>query len=148
MPIVNTAVHIADATLEAVWEVVSAFDRYPALMPDVIEVTFLERSGTEATSAWRVMLNDSEMTWEERDVFIPKSRIEFTQIDGDLEVFRGSWLLTEIDGGVRVSLSLEFDIGIPSLAAVLDPLGIQAIESNSRGMLTAISEQFELVSQQ
>ncbi|MFD8498253.1 type II toxin-antitoxin system RatA family toxin [Amycolatopsis sp. NPDC059657] len=145
MPIVYTSVDIADATLDHVWDVVCAFDRYPPLMPDVLEVNFLERSETEAVSAWRVLLNGSEMTWEERDVFVPKSRIDFEQIDGDLEVFRGSWLLSEIEGGVRVSLSLEFDMGIPSLAAVLDPIGIQAIESNSRTMLTAISEQREPV---
>jgi ribosome-associated toxin RatA of RatAB toxin-antitoxin module len=134
-------VDIADVTLDHVWEVVCEFERYPALMPDVLDVTFLDRDEHKATSAWKVLLNGSEMSWEEVDVFTPRSRIDFDQIDGDLEVFRGSWFLEPVGDGVRVSLSLEFDMGIPSLAAVLDPIGIQAIESNSRSMLNAIREQ-------
>ncbi len=94
---------------------------------------------TTALSSWRVLLNGSELTWDEKDFFHPPHRIDFDQTEGDLEVFRGSWTLSETADGVNVLLEIEFDLGIPSLAAVLDPVGIQAIHSNSRSMLTAIS---------
>ncbi|MEH1014238.1 SRPBCC family protein [Micromonospora sp. CPCC 206060] len=141
MPRVHAAHDIRGAAIDDVWNVVSAFERYPAVMPNVLSVDILERSGREAVSAWRVLLDGTEMTWEERDVFDAPHRITFNQVDGDLAVFRGDWQLTDLGDRVRVELTLEFDLGIPSLSAVLDPLGAQAIEANSRGMLAAIGEQ-------
>jgi ribosome-associated toxin RatA of RatAB toxin-antitoxin module len=139
MPAVRTAVEVPGETIEHAWDVVSGFESYPAVMPNVLEVRFLERAGSQAISAWRILLDGIELTWEERDTFEPLRRIRFEQVDGDLEMFRGAWLLTEIGGGVRVELSVEFDLGIPSLAAVLDPIAVRAIESNSHSMLAAIS---------
>jgi ribosome-associated toxin RatA of RatAB toxin-antitoxin module len=141
MPRVHTAHDIRDAAIEDVWHVVSAFERYPAVMPNVLHVDILERSGDQAVSAWRVLLDGTEMTWEERDVFTAPHRITFEQVDGDLAVFRGDWRLTDLGDRVRVELTVEFDLGIPSLSAVLDPLGAQALEANSRSMLAVISEQ-------
>jgi ribosome-associated toxin RatA of RatAB toxin-antitoxin module len=140
MPVVNADLFLADADLQRVWDVVADFASYPALMPNVLSIDILERSGDTAVSAWRTLLDGTEMSWEERDTFEPCSRISFEQIDGDLELFRGAWTLTGEDGGVRVQLSMEFDIGIPSLAAVLNPLGVQAIRANSMSMLNAIGE--------
>jgi len=147
VPLVRTTVDVPQASLSQVWQVVCEFERYPAVMRDVLEVRFHEQSGTEAVSSWRVLLNGSELTWTERDVFVAPHRIDFDQTEGDLEVFRGAWLLEEIDDGVRVTLDVEFDLGIPSLAAVLDPVGIQAIRSNSESMLRAISQQHAPLSQ-
>ena len=65
-------------------------------------------------------------------------RIEFDQIEGDLELFRGEWRLERMGDGVEITLDVEFDVGIPSLASVLNPIGIQAIRANSRQMLNAI----------
>jgi ribosome-associated toxin RatA of RatAB toxin-antitoxin module len=133
-------VDIPGVDIDHVWNVVCDFESHPEYMADVLEITFLERSPEEALSSWRVLLNGSELTWEEKDYFHPPHRIDFDQTEGDLEVFRGSWTLTETETGVNVVLEIEFDLGIPSLAAVLDPVGIQAIDSNSRSMLNAISE--------
>ncbi|WP_055480119.1 SRPBCC family protein [Sphaerimonospora mesophila] len=140
MPIVRTSVDIPGVNIEYVWNVVCDLEKHPEYMADVLEIRYLERNAETALSSWRVLLNGSELTWEEKDVFHPPYRIDFDQTDGDLEVFRGSWTLKEIEDGVNVVLEIEFDLGIPSLAAVLDPVGIQAIHSNSRSMLTAISE--------
>ncbi|MBT0773327.1 SRPBCC family protein [Kineosporia sp. J2-2] len=140
MPSVRTSVLVPGADIDYVWSVVRDFEKHPDYMADVLDIRFLERDDVTALSSWRVLLNGSELTWEERDHFHPPHRIDFDQTEGDLEVFRGSWTLTQTDEGVDVVLDIEFDLGIPSLAAVLDPVGIQAIHSNSRSMLTAISE--------
>jgi ribosome-associated toxin RatA of RatAB toxin-antitoxin module len=133
-------VDIPNVDIEYVWNIVCDFEHHPEYMADVLEIRYLERSPDKALSSWRVLLNGSELTWEEMDFFRPPHRIDFDQTEGDLEVFRGSWTLEPNGTGVTVMLEIEFDLGIPSLAAVLDPVGIQAIHSNSRSMLTAISE--------
>jgi ribosome-associated toxin RatA of RatAB toxin-antitoxin module len=140
VPVVRTEVHIPDVPLEHVWNVMCDFEAHAGYMDDVLGIRFLDRGADTALSSWRVLLNGSELTWDERDVFTPMRRIDFDQTEGDLEVFRGFWELEPTPTGVRVSLEIEFDIGIPSLAAVLDPIGIQAIESNSRSMLAAIRD--------
>jgi ribosome-associated toxin RatA of RatAB toxin-antitoxin module len=140
MPIVRSSIDILHVDVAHVWNVVCDFESHPEYMADVLEVRYLERTAATALSSWRVLLNGSELTWVERDLFTPPSRIDFDQTEGDLELFRGSWSLAGSDGCVRVSLEIEFDLGIPSLAAVLDPVGIQAIHTNSRSMLTAIGQ--------
>lgn len=131
---------IAGVIIDDVWDTVCEFELYPRYMADVVEIRFLERTEHEGLSSWRVLLNGSELTWDEKDYFTPPHRVDFEQTDGDLEVFRGSWTLEESGDVVTVTLEIEFDLGIPSLAAVLDPIGVQAIHSNARSMLTAISE--------
>jgi ribosome-associated toxin RatA of RatAB toxin-antitoxin module len=145
MPTVRTAVEIPGVTAEHVWNVVSEYERYPAVMANVLSVAFLERTEHRTVSAWRVLLEGTELTWEENDTFEPPYRIRFEQIDGDLDLLRGGWELTETGHGVRVELSLEFDIGIPSLADVLNPIGVRAIEANAHSMLTAIGEQVSML---
>jgi ribosome-associated toxin RatA of RatAB toxin-antitoxin module len=140
MPHVETTTRILNKKIENVWETVSKFEQYPEMMDDILEVRW-ESKGEISKSAWRVLLNGSEMSWIERDEFIPFEKIVFEQIEGDLEVFRGEWHLVQIDTDVVVTLEIEFDIGIPSLADILNPIGIRAIQSNSRQMLAAIQAQ-------
>ena len=140
MPVVHSSLVIPHVPLHQVWDAVADFEAYPETMPDVLEVAFLDRAGDTASTSWRVLLNGSELTWTERDEFEPYERIVFDQIEGDLEVFRGEWRLRETQEGVEVALDVEFDLGIPSLAPVLDPIGTQAIQANARSMLSAIRE--------
>lgn len=138
MPVVETSLKIESVSIERVWKVLCDFERYPETMPDVLEV---QCYGDEDPfrSSWKVLLNGSELTWDERDVFFPMERIEFDQIEGDLEVYKGEWRLKDEGDNVIVTLEIEFDIGIPSLADLLNPIGVKAITSNSRQMLEAIS---------
>lgn len=139
MPTVTSSIEIAGSTVERVWAALCDFESYPETMRDVLEVQMLERGESFSCSAWRVLLNGSELTWTERDVYDPPHRIAFEQLDGDLELYRGAWTVTPLDEGrVRVDLEIEFDLGIPSLAPLLDPIGVQAIRANSAAMLAAI----------
>jgi ribosome-associated toxin RatA of RatAB toxin-antitoxin module len=133
---------VPGVSLGDVWRVVSDFEQFPALMPNVLSVEVVGQDGDATITTWRVVLEGSEMTWDERDTFVPNERITFEQVDGDLDVFRGEWTLAERDGGVLVTLTVEFDLGIPSLATVLNPVGVKAIDANSREMLTAIGDRF------
>jgi ribosome-associated toxin RatA of RatAB toxin-antitoxin module len=140
MPTVHTEMEVPGVSLADVWRVVSDFEQFPALMPNVLGVEVIGQDGDATVTTWRVVLEGTEMTWDERDVFVPHERITFEQVDGDLDVFRGEWTLAERPGGVLVTLTVEFDLGIPSLATVLNPVGVKAIENNSREMLGAIGD--------
>ena len=140
MPRVITTVDLADLAELDVWPTLVNFERYPDLMEDVVRVQVLERSETSMVSSWEVLLNGSQFTWTERDTLTAPRLIEFEQIDGDLEVWKGKWELLRDGDNLSAALTVDFDIGIPSLSEILDPIGERAIRANCRQMLDAIRQ--------
>jgi len=140
MPDVYSLLEMGAVDRAQVWAALCDFERYPQFMQDVLEVVIEQRSAQEIISRWRVLLNGSELSWTERDVLTDDHRIVFTQTDGDLEVWQGEWRLLDgaQRGELRVELAVTFDLGIPSLAEVLNPIGERAIRANSRQMLEGI----------
>ncbi|WP_227270854.1 type II toxin-antitoxin system RatA family toxin [Roseobacter weihaiensis] len=138
MPIVENKVVIPEVDIAMVWDVMCDFETFPDLMADVVSVKCFDRDGPHLKSNWVVLLNGSELMWEEQDVFIHHDEIRFHQIDGDLEVWEGVWTTRQEGPDVVVNLKVEFDIGIPSLAEILNPIGERAINANTRQMLGAI----------
>jgi ribosome-associated toxin RatA of RatAB toxin-antitoxin module len=140
MPIVTTRVELAGLKPEDVWPTLVDFERYPLLMQDVVSVDILQRDATTMLSSWKVLLNGSEFTWIERDILQEPYVIRFVQTEGDLEIWQGEWRLDPTPAGLVAVLSVEFDIGIPSMAEILDPIGERAIRANSRQMLDAVRD--------
>lgn len=141
MPDVNSNLHLGPMDRDVVWAALCDFARYPDFMRDVLSVDVERVSPTEVISHWRVLLNGSELSWTERDILTPDHRIVFEQTDGDLEVWHGEWrLISAPDQGLTVALDVTFDLGIPSLADVLHPIGERAIRANSRQMLEGIRD--------
>lgn len=138
MPKVETSLTISDIKLEILWENICSFEKYPKFMKDVIDVKCFGED--ENLSSWKVLLNGSELTWIEKDYFYPYKKIVFEQTEGDLEVYKGEWAIQydELTCEATVTLVIEFDLGIPSLEDMLNPIGIKAIKSNSNQMLNAI----------
>jgi ribosome-associated toxin RatA of RatAB toxin-antitoxin module len=139
MPDVNCSLAMGCIDRDALWRTLCDFERYPDFMQDVLEVRVERRTADEIVSHWRVLLNGSELSWTETDRLTDDHRIVFEQTDGDLEVWRGEWRLVGAkDGNLEVELDVSFDLGIPSLAEVLHPIGERAIRANSRQMLEGI----------
>lgn len=141
MPQVSSSVFLGNFSRADVWPILSDFARYPDFMADVLEVQVPPHGSGDLHSTWRVLLNGSELTWTELDQLTLHERIEFEQTDGDLEVWFGEWVLVDREDGLYVDLNVTFDIGIPSLADVLHPIGERAIRANSRQMLDGIRDQ-------
>lgn len=133
--------HIKD-----VWEIVSDISCYPNFMPSVNEVTILEDKRPKWTvSRWSATLRDSVMEWTEIDHYdASRARIDFRQLEGDLESLDGSWQLYNEAGYTRVCLLMNFRIGIPSIEDILTPIAIQALEENCHGMLEDIEKQLRV----
>jgi len=111
-------------------------ERFPSLMPIVEEVRVVHDSGSERQAAWTVRLRGSLLKWEERALLDPSARrVEFRQLNGDLDVFFGHWLVTHDS---RAEVSITFRIGIPILADMLHPIAAEAIADSLRIMLEAL----------
>ncbi len=63
------------------------------------------------------------MRWSERDAFFPTTRtIGFTQLTGDFRAVEGTWRCASGEDGTAVTFDAVFDLGIPTLAELLDPV--------------------------
>ena len=139
MPHVRVDLSI-DADIDDVWHTVCGVEAYPQYMDNVRTVRVLEDEGDTRVTSWSVFLKGSILEWtESEEIHAAERRIDFHQLDGDLELFNGYWQLSEEAGGAtRVELDIEFEIGIPLLAQMLNPVAGRALHDNSEQMLRGL----------
>ncbi|HEY7147277.1 MAG TPA: SRPBCC family protein [Streptosporangiaceae bacterium] len=136
MPQVRVELAI-EADIDTVWETVCGVEAYPAYMENVRTVTIVHRAGQQRTTSWSVLLKGSILEWTEREqIDDDRRRIEFCQVDGDLDRFEGYWQVSRGGAGeTQVVLDIDFEIGLPLLAQMLDPVASRALRDNSEQML-------------
>ena len=133
-------------------DVKEAFDRladfaaYPDFTSTVRTVEVVKLSPTEVESTWEVNFRKGILVWKERDDIDPVTRrIRFDQIIGDFAMFTGSWLVLEEGDDVRVEFSSVFDLGIASLASLVDPVACSALRDAVRDILLGLfGDQIEI----
>ena len=111
---------------------ISDFARYVDLTDTVREVVLSppEPDGTQM-SQWTVTFRNGLLRWTERDTFDPVHwTVEFEQTAGDFATFTGSWRIEPAAPGSRLTFAAYFDLGIPSLAEILDPVAEAALRTN------------------
>ncbi len=139
MPTVEVIETIA-APIDDVWRVVCDVEKYPKIMDCVLDVRVLENGADWSVCVWSVQLKGSILNWtefEHRDR--QRYRVTYEQREGDLEKFAGHWQFVSLaDRLTRASLHVEFEIGIPMLREMLDPVATRALEDNSRLMLKSL----------
>lgn len=119
---------------------VADFESYPDHSDAVLSVNQIERTPSTITSAWEVKFRRGILCWTEHAELHPTDgMIVFTQVDGDVDVFAGHWKIDEVPDGVNVEFKVEFDVGIPTLDHIIDPIAEDALFENIssilRGML-------------
>lgn len=141
MPEVNVDVEIA-APIDAVWKTIREIEDYPRYMENVRAVRVISDEGSTRTSEWSTLLKGSVLEWtEEEHIDAFDHRITFNQLDGDLDLFAGHWQLETLSPtSTRATLFVSFEIGIPLLADMLNPVAVRALRENSQHMLRGIEE--------
>lgn len=118
---------------------VADFSSYPQHCPDVLDVT-VSSSPDHLRSDWTVAFRGGLLKWEEIDQIDTGRRISmFDQTTGDFATFRGGWrVLDDDDGNPAVEFDAVYDIGIASLADLLNPVAGRALVDNVASMLRGI----------
>ena len=139
MPLVEVNEHL-QVPAARVWDLVRDVEAYPRLMKPVRSLRVLEEGPNWVVTAWEVQLRGSILKWtehEERDD--ERRRLTYRQIEGDMEQFDGYWQVTELSPETTEALLIvRFEIGIPMLREMLDPVAVRAIRENSRLMLRSL----------
>lgn len=146
MPVVTISERL-HARAADVWARVCDIESYPTFMESVIATRVLSREPrpdgvVEAVAEWEVLLKGSVLKWSEREWRDPAAMcLRYEQVSGDLAKFEGFWQVTEIEPSItEATLEVDFEIGIPMLRSMLEPVAIRAIERNSSDMLLSLGK--------
>ena len=143
MPFVKSDILIK-GDKNAIYQVIQNMEDYPRFMESLVSVTVLERGKNYDISHWVSNVDGRKIVWTERDDFYPEDfKITYQQTDGDLKKMEGVWELNDEAEGVRVSLTVDFEFGIPMIAGLLNPLLVRKFRENSEAMLAAVKGQIE-----
>lgn len=145
MPTVELQIDI-QAPLERVWDAVIDIERYPETMESVRWVKLLPSPDPDPTvrhSAWSVNLKGSILEWEVDEKLDHEAHVfRSLQRSGDMETYEGAWTVTELEPGLtRAHLEITFEIGIPLLADMLNPVAVRSLRENSTDMLRGIERE-------
>jgi ribosome-associated toxin RatA of RatAB toxin-antitoxin module len=117
----------------------SDFATYPDHSESVRKVTVTDVTGDVTRSRWEVAFRNGILRWSEQDTFDRAAlRIDFTQLEGDVEEFAGSWVCADVDGGCRVTFDARIDLGVPTLADVLEPIAARALLENTTSIIRGL----------
>ncbi|MEU1205449.1 SRPBCC family protein [Nocardia sp. NPDC005825] len=115
----------------AAFDRISDFESYPSLTDAVVAVALQPGEGAGVVSSWTVKFRKGLLRWTEHDLLSPEQgEIEFKQLEGDFEVFDGRWRVGAAAEGSEVGFEARFDLGIPTLADILDPVAEAALRDN------------------
>lgn len=127
------------ATADEVFARISDFARYADYTDAVREVTTTATSPGVIESQWSVNFRNGILAWSERDHIDDRARtIAFEQLDGDFEHFSGTWSATTTGHDVAVLFTAEFDLGMPSLAPIIDPIAERTLRENMMAIIRGL----------
>lgn len=130
---------VRDIDPDVVFARLRDFPSYAEHADVVRDITLdVDPHGTQVSS-WSVWFRNGLLQWTERDVVDDVARtLSFEQITGDLARFDGAWRVTPHDDAVTVRFDAVVDLGIPSLADMLDPLAERALRTNTTEILRGL----------
>jgi hypothetical protein len=130
---------LAEGDPETVLRRVTDFVGWPNASDSVRSVAVIEREGDSEVTEWEVIFREGLLRWTERDwIDVPANRAAFELIEGDPHLFSGVWDVVPEERGSTLTFDAEFDLGMPSLAHVLDPIAVEAIEDAIESVLRGL----------
>lgn len=142
MPCVEVSETISGVCAAEAYGVIKDMERYPLFMPDLASVKVLRKGEGFTITKWKSKVNGMVFSWVEKDSFDDvKMCIAYEQVEGDLKKFAGRWNVSPAGGGVCVSLRVEFELGVPMLAGMIDPLLKKTIRENCVKMIKGIEKE-------
>ncbi|MDR1702722.1 MAG: aromatase/cyclase [Sporomusaceae bacterium] len=143
MPYVETAM-VVNCEREKIYPLIKDMEKYPEFMADLVSVEVIDRQENTTITKWVSNVDGRIIKWTERDIFDDaKLHIIYKQTDGDLKKMEGEWILTPVDGGTEVKLTVDFEFGIPMIAPLLNPILKRKVRDNSLNMLKAVKAKME-----
>lgn len=143
MPSVERKI-VIEGEPRAVYELAKDMESYPRFMPDVESVQVVSRGASSTVTEWVTDIDGTPFLWTEEDRFDDaRLRIDYNLIEGDLDKFEGAWTFQEVGGKTEVTLSVNYDFGLPELTELIGPTLHQKVAENCEMMLSGMKSLVE-----
>ncbi len=136
---------IIAAPPDKVYRLAKDIERFPDVVPDLIEVKALEEKDGAVTSSWKGMVSiagviNRTLSWTEKDVWDDSTRTcSFSLVEGDMNKYDGAWTFADGgDGKTAVKLFVDFDLGIPMLGPLVLKLVDKLVKENCEALLAGL----------
>jgi hypothetical protein len=132
-PLVLVSAHHPSLPPEDAFEILRDFHRHALLSDAVRSVELEEGPDGSLISRWEVNFRNGILVWSEFDTFDASTNtVRFERRDGDPEDFTGSWSahLDPSGPGCMLKFEANFEIGIPTLSEMLEPLAARTLREN------------------
>lgn len=132
-PVVLVSARHPSLSPEDAFDILRDFHRHALLSDAVRSVELEEAPDGSFISHWEVNFRNGILVWSEFDEFDPSTNtVHFQRRDGDPEDFSGSWSSRVDPSGSGCILKFEanFEIGIPTLSEMLEPLAARTLQEN------------------
>lgn len=146
MPRVWVRCHLSERDPEKLLRHATDFARWPEASDSVNWVTVEKQPDGTDISNWEVTFRQGLLRWSERDwLELDKNSAFFELIEGDPHRFDGLWHVEVGEQGSKLTFDAEFDLGMPSLAHVLDPIAVEAVEDAIESVMRGLyGDDFEI----
>ncbi len=135
---------VIQGSKQKIYDVIKDMTAYPRFMQNLLSVEILEQGENTDLTHWVSDVDGRRIVWTERDNFYPDEfKITYAQTEGDLKKMAGAWTLIDVPEGVSVTLTVDFEFGIPMIAGMLNPLLKRKVRENCVNMLQAVQKQIE-----
>ncbi|MCX6089066.1 MAG: SRPBCC family protein [Candidatus Atribacteria bacterium] len=144
MGIVSDSITI-ERKAEDVFSLAMNIEELAHYLPDLKEVKILKKDGGEVDSFWKGSFQGREVKWTERDIWdAEKKECRFFILEGDFKKYEGTWtFLPDGENQTRVVLSLEYDLGLPLVGALINAFLKKKMLENTQAMLKALKQLVE-----
>lgn len=129
------------APIDAVYALAKDVERFPEIMPDVDSVEVVSREGSRLVTRWvgNIRQFNRKLKWEEWDEWNDSDySCEFEQTEGDFTVYRGGWKFTTDGATTTAQLTVEFELHVPLVGALIKNVVAKLTKANCEGMLEAL----------
>jgi ribosome-associated toxin RatA of RatAB toxin-antitoxin module len=128
---VDITISAAGTDADEVFKTLSDYGRYPEMTDAVLRVTLSEGEKGRERCTWEVKFRRGILIWtEEGTLDAERRRIEFWLVDGDLDELHGEWQVDQLERGSLLRFSCRFDMGIPTLAHLIEPVAADTLREN------------------
>jgi len=104
-----------------VFALINDIESYPQFLPWCTHARVLSRSPTEILATLGVRQGGLRGEFTTRNTLEPERRIDMQLVSGPFRTLAGEWLLTPIEGGCRVELTMRFAFSNPLTAMLFEP---------------------------
>jgi ribosome-associated toxin RatA of RatAB toxin-antitoxin module len=147
MPILELETTI-DAPLDHVYAVAKNIESFASFIPDVESIKIVERDENtgRVVADWVGLIPEfhQKIRWTEEDFWDDVAHTcTFKQLKGEYKVFEGVWIFETTESSTRFKSTLNYDLEIPLIGAIIKKLVAKKVHDNISQILSAIKDRAE-----